>query len=194
MGRRNGSSRKTKHGNPGYCYHLTKHHNNQIARDRARSRGHDARDEVAYIRHRTRFLSGLGQSARTIVQESRLPAALSLRTSHLSLEEFCAYADNLTERLFQLELQIVQGTRSDCWHQDPRLLMLERALELRDRAEYLRDNTLDFSLQYNGIDISVPGARCSFDLNSDGLNACSTFIFACEKDARRRRILADCRQ
>lgn len=191
MGRRNGSSGRPKHGNPGYsATKLTKQRNNQAARDAARNRGREARDEVEYIKHRLRFLSSLHRTARKIVAESGLMATLSVRTSHLTLEEFCAYVDDLTDRLFKLELRIVHQVRSDFWHGDQRLIGLGRAIELRERAEYMRDDTLEFQLNRMGISISIPGGSCNFYLDQDGLQACSDFMFAYEKVSRHRRLLS----
>lgn len=174
MSRRNGSSNQRKHGNPGS---LRKQRANQVARDLARQRGHEARDEITQVRLRALQLSGFHGSINAIVRKSNIIAASHQSTTHLNLEQFCAYAEELRDRLFRLEQDIVRNTKHEIWGHDPELTLISQALTLERRAKELEG---DFNFRISGIEVYYPGVSAHFALTEDGLNACATIILCCE--------------
>lgn len=180
MGRKNGCG--SKHGNPGKA---KGHRRNQNARDSARVRGHEARDEIALVRKRAVKLSGLHGSINALVHKSNILVAANQRTTHMNVDEFCAYAEELLERLFRLEQQIVQNTKRDFWRNDDDLIIISRVLILEKRAKELMEG--DFDFRRTGIYISYPGASGHFALNDKGVSACAKIILCCEEDELRRQ-------
>ncbi len=83
MGRKTSCS--SKHGNPG---RPKGHRYNQSARDSARMRGHEARDEIALVRKRAVKLSGLHGSINALVRKSNILTAANQRTTHMNVDEF----------------------------------------------------------------------------------------------------------
>lgn len=186
MGRKNGCTSK-KHGNPGGK--SNKYYNNQRARDFSKSRGHEAREVLEFIRQRVRALSWLHKKARKLVANSRLLTTADMATSHLDTNDFCAHVEDLNRRLFQLELQLARAMQ-ESWREDLRLKCLARALELQDRVEYAGDETFRFQLDRTGITISAPSMHMSFLLDEEGLQACADVVAVHERNSRTRKILA----
>ena len=179
MGRKTSCS--SKHGNPG---RPKGHRYNQNARDSARMRGHEARDEIALVRKRAVKLSGLHGSINALVRKSNILTAANQRTTHMNVDEFCAYAEELLDRLFRLEQQIVQNTKRDFWRNDEDLAIISRALTLEKRAKELDG---EFNLRRTGIHFTYPSASGHFALNDKGVSACAKIILCCEKDELRRQ-------
>ena len=179
MGRKNGCG--PKHGNPG---RPKGHLRNQTARDLARMRGHEARDEIAFVRKRAVQLSGLHGSINALVRKSNILTAVNLRTTHMNVDEFCAHAEELLERLFRLEQQIVQSTKRDFWRDDDDLVIISRALTLEKRAKELEG---EFNFRRTGIYVSYPSASGHFILNDKGVSACAKIILCCEEDELQRQ-------
>lgn len=179
MGRKNGCA--PKHGNPGKP---KGYHCNQNARDLARIRGHEARDEIVLVRKRAVKLSGLHGSINALVRKSNILIAANQHTTHMNVDEFCAHAEELLERLFRLEQQIVQNTKRDFWRDDEELTIISRALTLEKRAKELEG---DFNFRRTGIYVSYPGASGHFDLNDKGISACAKIILYCEEDEMQRQ-------
>lgn len=190
MSRKNSCS-KPKHGNPGGK--SRNYLGNQKTRDFVRNRGSEAREELERIRQRIRILSGLHRKAHKLVTNSHLLTTANVATSHMNTQDFCAHTEDLSCRLFQLELQLARAMQ-ESWRRDQRIEALSRALELQDRVDYTGDENFTLQLNCAGIVISAPSAHMSFLLNNEGLEFCANVVAIHERTIRMQKALERERQ
>lgn len=180
MGRKNNYDKHSQKG-----HHISrKRHFEQRRRDAMRMRGHEARDENDRIRQRVLSLSGLHGPVNTLVRRSNILVALNCSTSHLNVEGFCAYSEELSDRLFRLEQAIVQNTSQQVWGNDDRLLIISRALIIKKRADELPYS--EFELCRDGINLTSSDSWAHFALTSLGISACAKAVLSRERDELRQ--------
>lgn len=161
----------------------------QNSKEHTRNSYQLARADINFVDNRVQELTQLARGASGIedaIRRSHIASTLEYAKRDFdSVRRIQNFAEELLDKLFKLEQEIVCSSTRQVWARDLRLIFVYEATVLVQYSKRLDEANL--SASHNELVLTRKDATTHYVLGRDGLDACAIDILYCESEDEQRR-------